>query len=83
MARNMLIELDVNEAEQSSSRQNGTLQTAVEGIAMTVETYIDIPSRCKTQDEVAKYLERITTGLGVLGIKFNVAIDNSCDVIED
>lgn len=74
MAHLITVKKDVNESEQSSSYQNGTLQTVIEGVAMTVETHIEVPPECKTQNDVEKYITSLLSVLSGRGVVFNIAL---------
>lgn len=70
----VVVETGVSESEQIGSHQNGTLQTAVEGIAMTVETHIKVPHECTTESDVEDYVKSLAPKLLELGINLNVSI---------
>lgn len=70
----LTVEQNVSEDEQISSRQNGTLQTAIPGTAMTVETHIEIPESCKSEADIEKHLVGVLSVLDGQGVIFNVSL---------
>jgi hypothetical protein len=74
MAKLLTTTKDVSEKTQMSSFQNGTLQTAIDGVAMTIETHFDIPATCKTQDDVHKHMTGILSAIQGKGVSFTVTM---------
>jgi len=74
MTRLLTTTKNVDEKTQMSSVQNGTLQTAINGVAMTVETHIDIPATCKTQDDVHRHIAGIVAALYGKGVSITVTM---------
>jgi hypothetical protein len=74
MTHLLTIEKNISEHDQARNYQNGTLQTAISGIAMTIDTHIEIPDTCTSEADIENHLVSILSVLEGRGVTFNILL---------